>query len=257
MNKEQLQKNPELLLKTILAYAVNDLEVEPDIKKLLIDNKDLIKNISPERTYELFKSIMVTTNPAKYIREFKEIFFEFIPGLKTTDGFEQKNPWHIYDIFEHTMHVIENTSSNEVLRIAALFHDLGKPSSYTEETKTREDGSTYQVGHFYGHNVKSMKMFIDFADHFHISDKEREAIAKLVLYHDFKLSNKENKIQGYINELGLENIPLLFELKRADNLAQNLEMSQASLDQIEEQEKIYNDYIAKITNPNESIKKTK
>jgi tRNA nucleotidyltransferase (CCA-adding enzyme) len=149
MDIEKIKQDPLLIFSLILEYAENNLEVDPNIKQTIIENKGLIRQVKPEHLYEEFKRFMETENPAKYIREFKEVFFEFIPGLAKTFGFEQNNPWHIYDVFEHTMHVIENTPPIGSLRIAALFHDLGKPNVYKEETKTREDGSTYQVGHFW------------------------------------------------------------------------------------------------------------
>ena len=253
MYTEKIKQNPLLILSLILEYAENNLEVDPEIKQEIINNKGLLKQVKPEALYEVFKKFMVTENPAKYIREFKEVFFEFIPGLAKTFGFEQNNPWHIYDVFEHTMHVIENTAPNASLRIAALFHDLGKPNVYTEETKQREDGTTYQVGHFFGHAKVSSVFFAEFAKQMNIPKEEQDLISKLIIYHDFTLSTKPKKIQGYIDDLGLENIPLLFAIKRADNLAQNLEVSQRVLTETDRLEQIFNDYIAKLgvsTKPN-------
>ena len=204
MNATLLKENPLLLLITIQAYAVNDLVVEPDIKQLILDNIDLLKQIKPEDAYKEFKKIMTTVHPDRYIREFKEVFFELIPGLKGTYNFNQNNKWHIYDVFEHTMHVIDNTDCDSAaLRIAALFHDLGKPSAYTKEEKQKEDGTTYTVGHFYGHNIKSNIFFNEFAKTMHIPEEERKLISKLIIYHDYHLSLKPEKIQEYIDDLTL------------------------------------------------------
>jgi len=245
MDVEKLKQDPLLIFSLILEYAENNLEVDPAIKQIIIENKDLIKQVKPESLYEEFKRFMVTDNPTKYIREFKEVFFEFIPGLATTFGFEQNNPWHIYDVFEHTMHVIENTPAIEPLRIAALFHDLGKPKVYTEETKTREDGSTYTVGHFFGHAKVSKIFFDEFAGQMGIPQEEMDLIGKLIVYHDFNLSTKPKKIQGYIDDLGKENVPLLFAIKKADNLAQNLELSTKALQEVERVEKAFDEYMQK------------
>ena len=64
---------------------------------------------------------------------------------------EQKNIWHVYDVYEHILHVIDGVPNNITLRLAALFHDIGKPFVYKED----ENG----VGHFYGHWNKSKEIF--------------------------------------------------------------------------------------------------
>ncbi len=245
MNIEKLKQDPLLIFSIILEYAENNLEVDPEIKKVILENKELIRQVKPNDLYEEFKRFMVTDNPAKYIREFKEVFAEFIPGLAKTFGFEQNNPWHIYDVFEHILHVIENTQPILALRIAALFHDIGKPKVYSEETRTREDGSTYMVGHFFGHAKVSQVFFEEFAKQMNIPEEEKSLISNLILYHDYTLSTKPGKIQNYIDELGIENIPLIFAIKRADNKAQNLKMSQKALDEVDRIEKIFNEYIRK------------
>lgn len=243
MDRALLQKNPSLILKTVHAYAINDLEVEDDIKELINENAYLLRKAAPEETYSDFCDIMTTKNPTKYIRNFKEVFFELIPGLRETFGFDQKNPWHIYDVFEHTMHVIDNTSDNVHLRIAALFHDLGKPKTYKEETKRDENGNEYVVGHFFGHPEASKILFNQFAFMYKIPEEDAELIKKLIIYHDYHLSKKIPKVMAYIEDLGVENVPLMFELKRADNLAQNLEKSQEVLGWLDEYEAIFNQVI--------------
>ena len=55
-------------------------------------------------------------------------------------GFDQHNPHHVYDVYEHTLHALEATPPEPVLRMAVLFHDSGKPASFTLDEKG--------VGHF-------------------------------------------------------------------------------------------------------------
>ena len=72
---------------------------------------------------------------------------------------------------------------------------------------------------------------------------DRKLISNLIIYHDYQLSVKPHKIDHYVDDLGLDNIKLLFELKRADNLAQNLELSQKSLIEIDNIERLFNKYL--------------
>ena len=243
MEESVLRQKPKLLLEIVYVCALNELDVDDDVRQFVINNLDLLDQIPKNEIYDYFVKILITNNPSKYIREFKELFFKIVPGLEKTYGFEQNNPWHIYDVFEHTMHVLDNTSASIPLRIAALFHDLGKPEKYIEEEKEDEEGNKYIVGHFYGHNLESAKLFDEFAEDMNILLNDRKLISNLIIYHDYQLSVKPHKIDHYVDDLGLDNIKLLFELKRADNLAQNLELSQKSLIEIDNIERLFNKYL--------------
>lgn len=55
-------------------------------------------------------------------------------------GFDQCNPHHLYDVYEHTLHALEAIAPQPVLRMTMLLHDSGKPASFTMD----EEG----IGHF-------------------------------------------------------------------------------------------------------------
>lgn len=63
----------------------------------------------------------------------KKAIFQIIPELKKTDGFDQKNPHHIYNVWEHTVKALQKSNPDLEVRIALLLHDIGKPYSYQEE----------------------------------------------------------------------------------------------------------------------------
>ena len=61
-------------------------------------------------------------------------------------GFEQYHPYHCYDIWGHTVVVVEKVPAEPVLAWAALFHDMGKPFCFSRDPQG--------VGAFYGHAAK-------------------------------------------------------------------------------------------------------
>ena len=158
--------------------------------------------------------ILLSDNPSSILRDREEELFCLIPGLKACKGFNQNNEWHIYDVYEHILHVVENVSPNLILRLAALFHDIGKPLSYTEDKKG--------VGHFYGHWETSQRLFHDFATRHSIPEDVRSRVSHLIYYHDINLSKLDSRgLSEIVSLFGEEGILQLFELKRADLLAQN------------------------------------
>lgn len=165
---------------------------------------------------EKFYQILLSDTPSIGIKENEEYIFSLIPELKCCKGFHQNNPWHIYDVYEHILHVVDGVSNNLTMRLAALFHDVGKPYTYTED----EQG----IGHFYNHWIKSKEIFLDFAKNHSIAKEITECVAKLIFYHDVRIEKvSEEILLQLVNSLTKEEINLLFELKRSDLLAQNPE----------------------------------
>ena len=166
--------------------------------------------------FEFLKHILVQDNPSELIKENENRIFNMIPELSICKGFKQNNEWHIYDVYEHILHVVDNVPNNIELRLAALFHDIGKPFVYHED----EHG----IGHFFGHWNKSNEIFESFASKYNISDESKKLISNLIFYHDVNVEKmSEKEINDMINNIGISNIKLLFSLKRADLLAQSPE----------------------------------
>ena len=48
-------------------------------------------------------------------------------NVKNEKDFSQNNPWHIYDVWNHTKTVLKNSKPDKEIRLALLLHDIGKP----------------------------------------------------------------------------------------------------------------------------------
>lgn len=167
-------------------------------------------------TYNKLLEILLSDDVYEKIKQNEHEIFKLIPELRTCKGFEQNSKWHIYDVYEHILHVVSGVENNIYLRLSALFHDIGKPLSYTE------DGN--KVGHFHNHWNESIKIFKKYQENFELSSEEIILITNLIFYHDInidKITNEE--LNNMIISLGMSNVGLLFSLKRADLLAQSSE----------------------------------
>ena len=158
---------------------------------------------------ELFE-ILISDNPRALLNEKEAELFLLIPELKACKGFDQHNEWHPYDVYEHIMRVVEGVDKNIILRLAALFHDIGKPIVYTEDEKG--------IGHFKEHWTESEKIFLKFAKEQNIPDYITSVVAKLIKQHDhaIKYFSEEE-----LNEFSKEELIMLIQIKKADLLAQN------------------------------------
>ena len=78
------------------------------------------------------------------------------------------------------------------------------------------------VGHFYGHWKESQRIFDEFAIRHNIDKSISSNVSNLIYYHDINISKLgDDKLTEMIQKLGFEGVQQLFELKRADLLAQN------------------------------------
>ena len=166
--------------------------------------------------WENLIDILLQDKPSKMIKINEEEIFKLIPELVKCKNFNQNNIWHIYDVYEHILHVVDNVPNNLVLRLAALFHDIGKPLVYIKDESGR--------GHFYGHWHSSREIFEKYAEKYELDDYLKNKVSNLILYHDLNIDKiSKEDIERLINILGETGIIMLFQLKEADLLAQNSE----------------------------------
>lgn len=174
------------------------------------NNSDEVMNME----FILLMNILTQDKPSELIRNNEDEIFKLIPELKKCKNFNQNNIWHIYDVYEHILHVIDGVPNNINLRIAALFHDIGKPFVYKED----ELG----IGHFHGHWIKSKELFDEFAKKYNLDDSTKNIISNLILYHDLNIDKiNDDELSNLINIFDIDSIDMLFQLKESDLLAQN------------------------------------
>ena len=117
----------------------------------------------------------------------KTTLFGIIPELRDEDGFSQRNPWHIYDVWQHTLKALDMSKPDLEVRIALLLHDIGKPHSF------QEDGG---IRHFKGHSEKSAEISKPILERLGYDVNTVSDIIYLIKNHsttiDMKKVNKEN-----------------------------------------------------------------
>lgn len=120
-------------------------------------------------------------------------------------GYGQENPHHCYDLWEHSIKTMQGLAcdNDNLLRIAAFFHDIGKPS--VARTK---DGRTV----YYGHAQKSVEIANSLLNRLGYTDYEIEKILFYIGHHDDFISwvlpqeeyDHKNKYLIEITEVNLE-----------------------------------------------------
>lgn len=145
--------------------------------------------------------------------DYPTILDHVLPELAPMRGFNQKSPYHIYDVFEHTAYVVEGVSATPLLRWAALLHDSGKPTSFT----VGENGQ----GHFYGHAKVSAEITAQLLKRLKMPQQLARDICLLVRYHDVHRPPTARVVKRMLRHL--DDSPELFRalcvLQRSDAAA--------------------------------------
>lgn len=191
-----------------LGFVV-DSDVSLNIHKMYKN----LENISIERINSEFCKIALSSEFYIQIGLFREVFSLFIPEIKDMFGFQQNNPYHIYDVWNHTVHAIEYCKSDDlVTRLAVFFHDIGKPHCYQDG----EDG----IRHFKGHGRVSADMTDKIMKRLRFDNDTREKVVELVYYHDATFEVGKKYVKRWLNKIGEEQFRRLLNVRRADIKAQ-------------------------------------
>lgn len=147
------------------------------------------------------------------MRDYIDVLGVFLPELLPSVGFPQNSPWHIYDVFAHTLTALEHTPADLTLRLAVLLHDIGKPYVYTQD----ENGT----GHFKGHAALSAELADRILRRLKFGRRLREDVCLLVRHHDDRIPCDAASVKRLIRSMGKENALRLVQVERADRAAQN------------------------------------
>jgi tRNA nucleotidyltransferase (CCA-adding enzyme) len=176
------------------------------------NNYLLLKNVSAERIREELNKVLLSAVPSQGIRMLEEtkLLNYIIPELNETVGFDQRNPHHDKNVFDHIMAVLDNSIENLPVRLGALLHDIGKPRTFSIDKKG--------VGHFYGHNVVSAEMSELILKRLKFDNATIKKVLIIITEHMSAYNHMKNRtLKKFIGRVGVENLEDLFELQIADS----------------------------------------
>jgi poly(A) polymerase len=244
---ESFSDDPLRMMRAARFIAGYDLEPDPDIEEAVEANRHRLEIISAERIRDELDKLMVVDAPGKglWFLVRTGLANEFLPELPAL-GLEQ-DPIHRHkDVLAHTIAVIERCPPERVLRLSALFHDVGKP-------KTRSFAPGGKVS-FHHHEVVGARMTKDRMRALKYSNDDIEAVSHLVelhlRFHGYSEGNggwTDSAVRRYARDAG----PFLRELnlltradcttrnqKKAEQLARRMDALEQRIAALQEAEEL-------------------
>ena len=225
------------IMRAIRFSSVLGFEIEEKTAESIRRNKHLLKNIAAERIRVELEKLLLGDGAERILLQFSDVIFEIIPELEKTAKVAQNCPYHVYDLWHHTVKSVGASEKNKYVRLAMLLHDIGKP-----ETKTTDENG---CDHFKGHAPVSAEKAREILQKLRYDKKTVSVVTKLIFHHDDRLYCAPQKVKKHASEFGFEFLRLLDKVSRADILAQNPEKNgrlsdcdryMALLDKVEEED---------------------
>ncbi len=211
--KQRFSEDALRIMRCIRFSSQLSFSIDEETVQGMLECKNLLKKVSAERLRDELNKLLCGQNFKQVLLLYKDILEEILPEIAACFGFKQKNVYHIYDVWEHTVVAMEHSPSEVEIRLILLLHDVGKPNCFTVD----KNGT----GHFYGHAKASSEIARDILTRLRYPGKLIERIVKMISYHDNDIMPTDKSVRRWLNRLNIEDLKLLLEIKKCDNLAQN------------------------------------
>lgn len=224
--------DPLRMLRAIRFAAQLGFELAPDLLPAVREMKDRLASpvVSIERVAEEVRKILVSERPrlALELLDHGGLLEVILPEVAACKGVKQGG-YHTHDVFGHTLLTVAGTPPDIIVRLAALFHDVGKPAT------AGPDGS------FVGHEVLGAEIAAKALERMRFPQKEIETVSELVRLHLRPVFYSSEWTDGAVRRLARDAGPLfgqLMALARADIAAsayphpEKLDELQARLDAV-------------------------
>lgn len=224
---EAMVEDPLRIMRGAQFAARFEFAIELETLAAMQENGEQISTVSPERIAdELNKMLEKADKPSIGLRYLYQVgvLKLILPEIAAGVGVDQPGGFHRWDVFDHTMVTVDSAPKKLVIRLAALFHDVGKPAT----RELVEGGAT-----FYGHDKLSADMAVTALKRLRYSNDIIEQVAILVSKHMFSDRAGEKGIRRLIKNVGQDLIFDLLDLRRADIIAQGMGQEPSEVDEFE------------------------
>ncbi|MEY4044709.1 MAG: hypothetical protein RL644_977 [Actinomycetota bacterium] len=210
--QESFSDDPLRMMRAARFIAQLQVVPEPGLTKAVTDMSERLSIVSMERVRNELDKLMVADRPSAGLwflidTGLVDSFFPEISAMRL-----EQDPIHRHkDVLTHTVAVVENVRPDaspgfdfRITRLAALFHDIGKP-------KTRGFRSGKGVT-FHHHEVVGARMTRDRMRALKYPNEDVDAVSELVnlhlRFHTYQMGWTDSAVRRYVRDAG----PLLAEL---------------------------------------------
>jgi len=196
-----------------------DFAIDKELLDAIPEALPLTAKVAAERIKDEMDKIIASEKPsaALLLMEKTGLLALLIPELAVCRGVKQDRirgfGFHRFDVLDHSLLACDfaaQTGAPMEVRLAALYHDIGKPVS----AETDEHG--FQS--FYRHDKEGAALTRKLLVRFRYPNAVIDAVCHLVEEHMFHYEENwtDAAVRRFVRRVGEENLPNLYSLRRAD-----------------------------------------
>ncbi len=192
--------------------------------------QDKAASISIERFRDEFEKILSSQKPSVGLKLMEEtgLLSIFIPEFEICRGCIQSDyrAFHKFDVLDHLFYACDGAPASKLnVRLAALFHDIGKPASKKNINESvidgdKNDGSKKEIETitFYNHEVIGEKITRKLMTRLKFSNEMTDNVCHLVREHMFHYEPgwSDAAVRRFIIRVHTECMEDLYDLRLAD-----------------------------------------
>lgn len=206
--KDRFSEDALRILRALRFSATYDFDIETQTSETIHELSSRLEYISKERICSELCRLLLGPGALRVLLEYSDVITTIIPELAPCVGFEQKNRYHQYTVYDHIAHAFSNYAGQDLsVKVALLLHDIGKPQCYTEDEKG---------GHFHGHAVPSHEISKGVLTRLRFDGQTRREVLDLVLYHDAVIEPTPKTVRRWLGKIGEARFRQLLDVRMAD-----------------------------------------
>ncbi|HPL83572.1 MAG TPA: HD domain-containing protein [bacterium] len=211
---ERFKEDALRLMRAVRFSATLGFTIEPQTKEAISKLAESITLVANERIRDELIKIIASPNPYEGMCQLHDtkLLQYILPELEAGYGIPQ-NRHHIYTIFDHSLLSLKYCPSKDYLvRLAALFHDIGKP-----QARKIINGQIT----FYNHEYISANLTKNIMTRLRFPKDDINRVTNLVRNHMFYYNVgevTEASVRRLIAKTGEQNLADLIDLRIADRL---------------------------------------
>ncbi len=197
------------MVRAVRLAATLDFDIEPETLAGIRARSSLAGHLSGERVTAELTRLLEADRPSAGLRLMADtgLLEVLFPELAAERGIPQRKIAGD-DLWDHTLRTVDAVPRDlAVVRLAALLHDIGKPTTMAD-------------GHFHGHDVVGAQMAATILDRIRAPRTVSDRVVHLVRNHMFTYEPSwgDAGVRRLIRRIGRDALEPLFDLRMADNL---------------------------------------